>query len=314
MAVSFDFEKGIPELEARIADLRRRRKAGHREVGEEIARLEGRLDRALRQTYQRLGAWQKLQVARHPSRPKTHQYLESLVAAFTPLGGADSGGNTAATVGGLCRFRGFTVVVFGHDKRTSGTETGASSTSGSEGYRVAARLQHLADAFTLPMITFIHAPATDPDEAAPELGEAIGNALVAALDARGPRVAVIVGEGIGRGALALAVADRVLMLEHAVLSAVAPERAARLQWGDESQARAAADALKITAADLLAQGIIDEIVAEPAGGAHRNPAAATAAVGDAIEKALRELTGIPENQRRRLRRERYLEIGVGGLG
>lgn len=309
--MTFDFEKGIPELEARLADLRKRQETGKHKLDDEIARLESRLDRTLRQTYQRLGAWQKLLVARHPGRPGTRKYLDALVEAFTPLAGAQPDGDVPTVIGGLGRFRGFSVVVVGQDQETPGSDHGTHWGSEVEGYRVAARLQRLADAFHLPTVAFIHAPAPGEDDTPLELESAVENVLATALGARGPRVAAIVGEGRGRGAVALAVADRVLMLEHAVLYAAAPERVARLQWGEEVQARTAADALKITARDLLAQGIIDEIVAEPPGGAHRNPDAAAAAVGDAVERALRELAKLPDTQRYRRRRERYLGIGLG---
>jgi acetyl-CoA carboxylase carboxyl transferase subunit alpha len=309
-----EFEKPIAEIEGRIEELRHAEDAD----GEEVARLEARLDRQLRAIYQRLTPWQKVQVARHPARPHCLDYVAGLIDEFTPLAGDRTFGEDKAVVGGLGRFRGRAVMAIGHE-RGADTETRVKHNFGMarpEGYRKAQRLMRLAERFRMPVVTLVDTPGAYPGVGAEERGqaEAIARSIETCLDIRTPLVAVIIGEGGSGGAIALAAGDQVLMQEHAVYSVISPEGCASILWRAASEAQAAAEALKLTAQDLLKLGIIDAIVAEPVGGAHRNPRAAIDAAGEAIAAALAELGSVDGETLRRKRREKFLAMGMGTKG
>jgi acetyl-CoA carboxylase carboxyl transferase subunit alpha len=309
-----DFEKPVAELEAKIEELR----ALHREgdavaIGEEIERLEARADHALKALYANLNPWQKAQVARHPQRPHCLDYVASLIADFTPLAGDRKFGDDEAIVGGFGRFRGESLCIIGHEKG-SATEGRLKHNFGMarpEGYRKAVRLMELADRFEIPVLSLVDTPGAYPGIGAEERGqaEAIARSTEACLALGVPNVAVILGEGGSGGAIAIATANRVLMLEHAIYSVISPEGAASILWRDTAKAQDAATSMKITAQDLVRFGIIDTIVAEPRGGAHRDPAAAIAATGEAIAEAFQQLGNMDREAVRQHRREKFLSMG-----
>ena len=305
-----DFEKPIAEIEGRIEELRH---SANADTGE-VARLEARLDRMLRATYAKLTAWQKVQVARHPARPHCLDYIAGLLEDFMPLAGDRAFGEDKAVVGGLGRFRGRAVMAIGQE-RGSDTETRVKHNFGMarpEGYRKAQRLMRLAERFHLPVIALVDTPGAYPgiDAEARGQAEAIARSIETCLDIKTPLVALVIGEGGSGGAIALAAGDRVLMEEHAVYSVISPEGCASILWRAAAEAQAAAEALKLTAQDLLALGVIDTIVPEPLGAAHRDPNAAIEAAGDAIAKTLKELTPIDGATLRARRREKFLKMGV----
>ena len=317
----FDFEKPIADLESRIEDLKKH--GGDKEsVTDEIARLEARSKEMLRDTYRKLTRWQKTQVARHMSRPHFRDYVGFLVDDFTPLAGDRAFGEDEAIVGGLTRFRGQSVVLIGHEK---GSDTASRvrhnfGMANPEGYRKAIRLMDLAERFNLPVVTLVDTPGAYPGRGAEERGqaEAIATCTEKCLGLSTPLVAVIVGEGGSGGAVALAAANKVLMLQHAVYSVISPEGCASILWKDaqgkgDSKAPEAAEAMKIAADDLMALGVIDGIVPEPDGGAHRDPALAAERLGDGIETALGELKSMSASQLRNHRRGKFLSIGRIGL-
>jgi acetyl-CoA carboxylase carboxyl transferase subunit alpha len=313
-----EFEKPIVDLETKIEDLRHLSGSDDLNIAEEISRLQAKADRLLRQTYAKLTPWQKVQVARHADRPHCTDYVEGLIEDFTPLAGDRLYGEDAAIVGGLGRFRGYSAVIIGHEK---GRDTDARvrhnfGMAHPEGYRKAQRLMHMADRFRLPVIAFVDTPGAYPGVEAEERGqaEAIARCIETCLDIRIPFVAVIVGEGGSGGAIALAAANRVLMLEHAVYSVISPEGCASILWRNGEAAKDAAEAMKLTASDLLELGVIDTVVSEPLGGAHRQRDQAVATVGDEIYAALRELIGLDGGVLRNQRREKFLEMGGKGLG
>jgi acetyl-CoA carboxylase carboxyl transferase subunit alpha len=311
-----DFEKPVAELEAKIEELRAMQSGdGALALDEEIGRLEAKASQALRDVYANLAPWQKTQVARHPQRPHFLDYAQSLLTEFTPLAGDRKFGEDHAIVGGFGRFRGESVCVIGHEKGSS-TESRIEHNFGMarpEGYRKAVRLMEMADRFGVPVITLVDTPGAYPGIGAEERGqaEAIARSTDACLALGVPNVAVIVGEGGSGGAVAVATANRVLMLEHAIYSVISPEGAASILWRDTTKAQEAATNMKITAQDLIKFGIIDEIVPEPLGGAHRDPAAAIEATGDAIGHALESLADLHREDLRRSRREKFLAIGRG---
>lgn len=308
-----DFEKPIAELEAKIEELRHISDAGDLNIAEEVSKLKAKADRLLRQTYARLTPWQKVQLARHPNRPRFSAYVSALVEDFTPLAGDRAFAEDRAIVGGLGRFRGRTAVIIGHEKgtNTDGRVRHNFGMACPEGYRKAARLMRFADRFKLPVITLVDTPGAYPGIGAEERGqaEAIARSIETCLSIRVPLISAIIGEGGSGGAVALATANKVLMLEYAIYSVISPEGCASILWRNGDHAQAAAEALKLTAQDLLNFGVIDEIVAEPVGGAHRHPHETIAAVGDAIERALRELGNIAPEQLRTRRREKFLDMG-----
>jgi acetyl-CoA carboxylase carboxyl transferase subunit alpha len=312
-----DFEKPIAELEGKIEELRHLSDEGEIKIADEVQRLQTRIDRLLVQTYAKLTAWQKVQVARHPNRPHCVQYIDSLVDGFTPLAGDRTFAEDAAIVGGLGRFRGYSVVVIGQEKGAE-TESRVKHNFGMarpEGYRKAQRLMRLADRFGLPVITLVDTPGAYPGVGAEERGqaEAIARSVETCLSLHVPLVSIVIGEGGSGGAIALAAANTVLMLEHAVYSVISPEGCASILWRDGEHTEEAAEALKLTAADLLKLGVIDKVIEEPLGAAHRRPADAMDAVGDALEQALTSLTELDGDTLRRQRREKFLHMGNGSL-
>lgn len=314
MRAYLDFEKPVAELEAKVEELRALAETGDAiAIGEEIARLEAKASAALEGLYTDLTPWQKTQVARHPQRPHCLDYIAGLITEFIAFSGDRKFGDDAAIVGGFGRFRGSSVCIVGHEKGSS-TESRLKHNFGMarpEGYRKAVRLMEMADRFDIPVISFVDTPGAYPGIDAEERGqaEAIARSTDTCLNLGVPNVAVILGEGGSGGAIALATANRVLMLEHAVYSVISPEGAASILWRDTTKAQDAATNMKITAQDLLRFGVIDEIVAEPVGGAHRNPAAAIAATGEALAKAFSEINGLDRDTVRRQRRDKFLSIG-----
>jgi acetyl-CoA carboxylase carboxyl transferase subunit alpha len=313
-----DFEKPIAEIEGKIRELRHLGNSGGLNIVEEVARLQGKVDRTLRQTYARLSPWQKTLVARHPARPHCLDYVGALIEDFTPLAGDRKFGEDRAIVGGLGRFHGRSVMVIGQEKGAD-TESRLSHNFGMpnpEGYRKAVRLMRLAERFGLPVLTLIDTAGAYPGVGAEERGqaEAIARSIETCLDLRVPIVAVIIGEGGSGGAIALATANQVLMLEHAIYSVISPEGCASILWRSAEHAQEAAEALRLTAEDLLKLGVIDEIIPEPLGGAHRAPAEAIGAVGATVERVLDALRGLAGGELRSRRRQKFLAIGQKSLG
>ena len=272
-----DFEKPIAELEGKLEELRRTNEAGGLELGEEIETLRAKAEKLLAATYAKLSPWQKAQVARHPERPKCLDYVAALIEEWTPLAGDRAFADDAAVIGGLGRFRGRAVAVLGTEKGRD-TETRVKHNFGMakpEGYRKARRIMELAGRFELPILSFVDTSGAFPGIEAEARGqaEAIARSIGAGLEAPVPFVATIIGEGGSGGAIALATADRVLMLEHAIYSVISPEGCASILWRDAALAPQAAEALRLTAEDLKRLALIDEVVAEPLGGAHRYPEA-----------------------------------------
>jgi acetyl-CoA carboxylase carboxyl transferase subunit alpha len=312
-----EFEKPISELEGKVKELRHLNSGSDLDLADEIARLETRAEKLLRQTYAKLTPWQKTQVARHPERPHLSHYITALLEDYTPLAGDRAFGDDRAIQGGLARFRGRSVVVIGHEK---GTDTDGRvrhnfGMANPEGYRKAVRLMHLAERFGLPVITLVDTPGAYPGIGAEERGqaEAIARAIETCLQVAVPLVGVIIGEGGSGGAVALAVADRVLMFEHAVYSVISPEGCAAILWRSGDQAPAAAEAMRLTAQDLQELGVVDQIIPEPLGGAHRAPQEAIAAVGDALEQALAPLLVLSGAELRHRRRQKFLGMGNGAV-
>jgi len=309
-----DFEKPVAELEAKIEEMRVLQAGGDAiAVGEEITRMEAKAGQALKQLYAELTPWQKTQVARHPQRPHSLDYIAQLIADFTPLAGDRSFGEDAAIVGGFGRFRGESVCIIGHEKG-SDTESRLKHNFGMarpEGYRKAVRLFDMAEHFEIPVIAFVDTAGAYPGIGAEERGqaEAIARSTEACLRISVPNVAAIIGEGGSGGAIALATANRVIMLEHAVYSVISPEGAASILWRDTTKAEDAASGMKITAEDLMRLGVVDTVVPEPTGGAHRDPQAAIAATGAAVANALAELKGLDPATVARLRQEKFMAIG-----
>ena len=314
MKTYLDFEKPVADLEARIEELRALQNDDSGEgMASEIARLEARAAATLRELYGALTPWQKTQVARHPLRPHCLDYVAALITDFTPLAGDRKFGDDEAVIGGFGRFRGESICVIGQEKGAN-TESRLKHNFGMarpEGYRKAVRLMEMADRFDIPVLALVDTAGAFPGIDAEERGqaEAIARSTDACLGLGVPNVAVILGEGGSGGAIALATANRVLMLEHAIYSVISPEGAASILWRDSGKAQDAATNMKITAEDLARFGVIDAIVTEPAGGAHRNPAAAIAATGEAVAAALADLAGLDREGLRRQRREKFLAIG-----
>ncbi|MCQ9155383.1 acetyl-CoA carboxylase carboxyltransferase subunit alpha [Acidomonas methanolica] len=312
-----DFEKPVAELENKIAELRQVGQDGDGiNIADEVAKLSEKADRQLRAAYAKLTAAQKVQVARHPQRPKTLDYFRELLTEYTPLAGDRLGHEDRAVVGGLARFRGTPVMVIGTE-RGFDMESRLNHNFGMarpEGYRKAQRLIQLAGRFGLPVLTFVDTAGAWPGIDAEERGqaEAIARSTDTVLRAPVPVIATIIGEGGSGGAVALAAGDRVFMLEHSVYSVISPEGAASILWRDPKQAPAAAEALKITAQDLLALKLIDRIIPEPVGGAQRLPQEVIAAVGDAIAAELPDLVGVDAPVLVMRRREKFLAMGRDG--
>ena len=312
MATYLDFEKPIAELEARIAELRETASASEPNIAAEIARLEERSARQLRVTYARLTPWQKTQVARHPERPHFCNYVEGLVEDFTPLAGDRNFADDSAVIGGLGRIGGRRVVLIGQEK---GDDTNARlkhnfGMARPEGYRKAIRLMDLADRFGLPVVTLVDTPGAFPGVQAEERGqaEAIARATEKCLEIGVPLITAITGEGMSGGAIGIAAANRVLMLEHSIYAVISPEGCASILWRTADKAADAAEAMRVTAGDLKQLGVIDRIVPEPVGGAHRHPAEAIAILGEAIGEELDALAPLPRAELRSQRRQKYLDL------
>jgi acetyl-CoA carboxylase carboxyl transferase subunit alpha len=313
-----DFEKPIAELEGKIEELRRMSEPDGINIADEVARLTSVADRQLRTTYARLTPWQKTQVARHPDRPKAKDYIDTLITEFTPLAGDRAFADDAAVLGGIGRFQGHPVMVLGTEKGTD-TESRVLHNFGMarpEGYRKARRLIELAGRFELPVLSFVDTSGAFPGIEAEARGqaEAIARSIEACLEAPVPIVATIIGEGGSGGAIALAAGDRILMLEHAVYSVISPEGCASILWRDATQASVAAEALRLTAEDLLRLKLIDQIVPEPLGGAQRDKPATLQAVALAIQEALASLKGLDAATLRNQRREKFLAMGRETIG
>ena len=308
-----DFEKPIAEIEGKIAELRHLSDSDGMNIAEEVGRLQAKVERDLTSAYARLTPWQKTQVARHPDRPHAVDYIKALIEDFLPLAGDRLYGEDAAIVGGLGRIKGRSVMVIGLEKGRD-TETRIKHNFGMarpEGYRKARRLMQLADQFGVPIITLVDTAGAYPGVGAEERGqaEAIARCIQTCLDVRVPLIAVIIGEGGSGGAIALATGNVVLMLEHSIYSVISPEGCASILWRDGEQSKSAAEALKLTAQDLEKLGIIDGIIHEPVGGAHRSPEAAVSAVRDAIETQLNQLVKVDAGQLRARRREKFAQMG-----
>ena len=312
-----DFEKPIAELESKIDELRRMSEPEGMNIADEVERLNEKVERQLRQIYAKLTPWQKTQVARHPDRPKAGDYIRALITEFTPLAGDRAFADDTAVLSGLGRFRGRSVVVLGTEKG-SDTESRVKHNFGMarpEGYRKARRMMALAGRFGLPILSFVDTAGAFPGIEAEARGqaEAIARSIEACLEAPVPMVASIIGEGGSGGAIALAASDCVLMLEHAIYSVISPEGCASILWRDASQAPVAAEALRLTAEDLKRLKLVDRVIAEPLGGAHRDPESAIQAVGDAIAEALGPLLALDSTTLKARRREKFLEMGREGL-
>jgi acetyl-CoA carboxylase carboxyl transferase subunit alpha len=310
-----DFEKPIAELEGKIAELRHLSDSDGINIAEEVGRLQSRVDRDLRSAYAKLTPWQKTQVARHPDRPHALDYIRALIDDFLPLAGDRNFAEDKAVIGGLGRFKGRSVMVIGLEKGRD-TETRLKHNFGMarpEGYRKARRLMELADKFGIPVITLVDTAGAYPGVDAEERGqaEAIARCIETCLAIRVPLISVIIGEGGSGGAIALATGNVVLMLEHAIYSVISPEGCASILWRDGDQAKTAAEALKLTAQDLERLGVIDGIVPDPVGGAHRSPEATFTAVRDTIDMHMNQLVRIDPGQLRARRRDKFLQIGRG---
>jgi len=313
MSTFLDFEKPVTELEGKIKELRHTADGGDVNIAEELAKLEAKVDQVLKQTYGKLSSWQKMQVARHPNRPHFSDYIDGLFDDFVELCGDRAFGEDKALIGGIARFRGRTVFIIGHEKG-SGTDGRLRHNFGMahpEGYRKATRLMKLANHYGLPLLTFVDTTGAYPGVQAEERGqsEAIARTIEESLRLEVPFIASIVGEGGSGGAVALATADTVLMLEHAIYSVISPEGCASILWRSAAKSQDAAEALKMTAEHLLGLRVIDKIVEEPLGGAHRHPNAAVQSLGDEIEHTLKKLIREEAGSRRARRREKFLAMG-----
>lgn len=307
-----EFEKPVAELEQRIAELRKASEGDDVDISPEIARLEAKSAELLERTYASLTPWQKTQVARHPARPHFRDYIEQAFDEFVPLGGDRSFGDDQAILGGFARLGSRRVMLIGHEK---GHDTASRirhnfGMGKPEGYRKAIRLMEMAGRFGLPVVTLVDTSGAFPGIEAEERGqaEAIARSTEACLALPVPMVAVIVGEGGSGGAVALASAERVLMLEHAVYSVISPEGCASILWRTADKAPDAAEAMKVSAQELRKLGVIDRIVSEPTGGAHRNPAATAVALGEALGEELDLLAAMPASELLQMREERFLKM------
>jgi acetyl-CoA carboxylase carboxyl transferase subunit alpha len=313
MATFLEFEKPLAELQSRIDELRKTAEGGEVDIDAEIGPLQAKSDKFLKDAYAKLTPWQKTLVARHPERPHFKHYVAGLIDDFMPLAGDRAFADDNAILGGLGRFRGRRVMVIGHEK---GDDTASRlkhnfGMGKPEGYRKAIRLMQLADRFSLPVITLVDTSGAFPGVQAEERGqaEAIARSTETCLNLGVPLVAAVLGEGGSGGAVALAAGNAVLMMEHAVYSVISPEGCASILWRTADKAPEAAEAMKVTAQHLKELGVIDTIVPEPLGGAHRDPAAAIASLGDAIEKALKPLETQSAEKLRQGRRGKFLAMG-----
>lgn len=308
-----DFEKPVADLEGKILELKKLSESGESvDVGDEIARLEKRSQEALREAYRQLTPWQKVQVARHPDRPHCLDYVRGLFTDFTPLAGDRAFGEDNAVIAGFARFQGEAVALLGLEKGND-TQTRIKHNFGSarpEGYRKAVRVMEMADRFGIPVVSLVDTAGAYPGIGAEERGqaEAIARSTSACLSLRSPNISVIIGEGGSGGAIAIAVANHVYMLEHSIYSVISPEGAASILWRDTTRSKDAATNMKITAQDLLELKIIDGVIAEPLGGAHRGTDSVIKATGEQIAKGFEDLSGANMDYREH-RREKFLAMG-----
>jgi len=313
MQTYLEFEKPIAELETRVAELRETATASDIDIEAEVTKLEAKSTKLLKETYSRLTPWQKTQVARHPDRPHFKDFVEAIAEDFTPLAGDRAFADDPAIIGGLAKIDGRRVMLLGHEK---GDDTASRlkhnfGMAKPEGYRKAIRLMQLADRFGLPVVTLVDTPGAFPGVQAEERGqaEAIARSTEQCLELKVPLIAVIVGEGGSGGAVALAAANRVLMFEHAVYSVISPEGCASILWRTADKAADAAEAMKITASDLQALGVVDRIVEEPLGGAHRHPEAAMGKLKEALIEELDGYSALGPKELLAQRRAKFLAVG-----
>lgn len=317
MMTFLEFEQPIAELEGKIRELKSFQPGSGVDVTAEVGQLETKLSRLMKDTYAGLTPHQKTQVARHPDRPHTQTVIDYLFDDFTPLAGDRAFGEDSALPGGLARFRGTACVVMGHEKGadTKGRIKHNFGMARPEGYRKAIRLMDLADRMGLPVVTLVDTPGAYPGVGAEERGqaEAIARSTEKCLQIEVPLVSAILGEGGSGGAIGIAAANKVLMMEHSIYSVISPEGCASILWRTGEKAQEAATALKITSQDLLSLGVIDQIVPEPLGGAHRDPERAMNQLGEAIDQALRDMSGISGKKLKQLRRDKFLAMGEADL-
>lgn len=317
MNTFLDFEKPVAELEGKIKELHHLSDSDHLNIVDEVTRLQSKVERLLKQTYAELTPWQKTQVARHPERPHSSDYINGLIEDFTPLAGDRCFGEDRAIISGIGRFQGYSVIVIGHEKGadTSDRVTHNFGMARPEGYRKAVRLMSLADRFRLPVITFVDTPGAYPGVGAEERGqaEAIARSTEACLNLHAPLISVIIGEGGSGGAIALASANHVIMLENAIYSVISPEGCASILWRSADKAKEAAESLRLTAQDLYKLHVIDEIVLEPVGGAHRAPKDVIKHVGETLESRLRTLANTSGGELRAHRRQKFLDISASSI-
>ena len=314
MATTYlDFEKPIAELETRVAELKATARTGSIDIDADVARLETKAGKLLKDTYAKLTPWQKTQVARHPQRPHFKDYLAGIADDFVPLAGDRAFADDPAILGGLARIDGRRVMIIGHEK---GDDTASRlhhnfGMAKPEGYRKAIRLMQLADRFDLPVVSLVDTPGAFPGVQAEERGqaEAIARATEQCLALRVPLIAVIVGEGGSGGAIAIAAANRVLMFEYAIYSVISPEGCASILWRTADKAAEAAEAMRVTAADLKALGVIDRIIVEPVGGAHRNSGGAIVSLKAALVEEIDGCAALSPDELLAQRRAKFLAIG-----
>ncbi len=314
MRTYLDFEKPVAELEGKIAELRALSDdESSAAISEEVKQLEEKAAKSLQEIYTNLKPWQKTQVARHPERPHFSDYIDGLIAEFTPLAGDRKFAEDHAIIGGLGRFKGGSVMVIGQEKGND-TQSRLRHNFGMarpEGYRKAVRLMELADKFAVPVITIVDTAGAYPGIGAEERGqsEAIARSTDCCLALGVPHVALIIGEGGSGGAVAIATANKVLMLEHSIYTVASPEASASILWRDSTRAEDAATAMKVTAKHLKKLGVIDAIVDEPVGGAHRNPAETVKLAGEAIAREFATMDGLAPDDLRKTRRAKFLDMG-----
>jgi len=317
MTTYLEFEKPIAELESKISELRHLPNSGDVDIAEEVMRLQSKVDKLLRATYAKLTPWQRVQVARHAERPHAQRYIDRLITSYMPLAGDRAFGEDAAIVGGIGRLGGRSIVVLGQEKGDD-TEARIKHNFGMarpEGYRKAQRLMKLADRFSMPVVTLVDTPGAYPgiDAEARGQAEAVASSIDTCLSLGVPLVSVIIGEGGSGGALAIASADRVYMLENSIYSVITPEGCASILWRDGAKAQDAAEAMKVTAGDLKKLEVIDEVIPEPMGGAHRGADETIDLVGKVISEAITDLSQYDPDTLRRRRQDKFLAMGKKGL-
>ncbi len=317
MTIYLDFEKPIAELEGKIAELRHLPNSGDVDIAEEVMRLQDKANKQIRATYAKLTPWQRVQVARHAERPHAQAYIDRLITDYTPLAGDRAFGEDAAIVGGMGRLQGRSIVVLGQQKGDD-TDSRIKHNFGMarpEGYRKAQRLMRLADRFKLPVLTLVDTPGAYPgiDAEARGQAEAIASSIETCLGLGVPLVSVVIGEGGSGGALAIASADRVYMLENSVYSVITPEGCASILWRNNANAQDAAEAMKVTAADLKKLEVIDDVIPEPMGGAHRAATETIDVVGKVVAEAIADLTKLDADTLRARRQDKFLAMGKKGL-